>query len=103
MIPGFSRSGTTILAGRLQGLSREAITKFTFLLSVPVICGATILKVTDLELTKEVIIGILSSFAMGIVSIIFLLGYIKKHDFSLFAFYRVILALVVFVKLIFFK
>ena len=103
LIPGFSRSGTTILAGRLQGLSREAITKFTFLLSVPVICGATILKVTDLEFTKEVIIGILSSFAMGIVSIKFLLSYIKKHDFSLFAFYRVILALVVFVKLIFFK
>ena len=103
LIPGFSRSGTTILAGRLQGLSREAITKFTFLLSVPVICGATILKVTDLEFTKEVIIGILSSFAMGIVSIKFLLSYIKKHDFSLFAFYRVILALVVFINLIFFK
>ena len=43
VIPGFSRSGTTILAGRLQGISKEAITKFTFLLSVPVICGATIL------------------------------------------------------------
>ena len=44
VIPGFSRSGTTILAGRLQGISKEAITKFTFLLSVPIICGATILK-----------------------------------------------------------
>ena len=103
VIPGFSRSGTTILAGRLQGISKEAITKFTFLLSVPVICGATVLKVTDLALTKEVIIGIISSFAMGIIAIKFLLNYIKKHDFSVFAFYRVILALVVFVKLIFFK
>ena len=103
LIPGFSRSGTTILAGRLQGLSKEAVTKFTFLLSVPVICGATILKITDLELTKEVILGILSSFAMGIISIKFLLNYIKKHDFSVFAFYRVILALIVFIKLIFFK
>ena len=103
VIPGFSRSGTTILAGRLQGISKEAITKFTFLLSVPVICGATILKVTDLALTKEVIIGIISSFAMGIIAIKFLLNYIKKHDFSVFAFYRVILALVVFIKLIFFK
>ena len=103
VIPGFSRSGTTILAGRLQGISKEAITKFTFLLSVPVICGATVLKVTDFDLTKEVIIGIISSFAMGIIAIKFLLNYIKKHDFSVFAFYRVILALVVFIKLIFFK
>lgn len=102
VIPGFSRSGTTILAGRLQGISKEAITKFTFLLSVPVICGATILKVGDLALTKEVIVGIISSFAMGIISIKFLLSYIKKHDFSVFAFYRVILALIVFAKLIFF-
>lgn len=102
VIPGFSRSGTTILAGRLQGISKEAITKFTFLMSVPVICGATILKVGDLVFTKEVIIGIISSFAMGIISIKFLLNYIKKHDFSVFAFYRVILALIVFAKLIFF-
>lgn len=103
LIPGFSRSGTTILAGRLQGLSKEAVTKFTFLLSVPVICGATILKITDLEFTKEVIIGVLSSFIMGIISIKFLLNYIKKHDFSVFAFYRVILALIIFIKLIFYN
>ena len=101
VIPGFSRSGTTILAGRLQGISKEAITKFTFLLSVPVICGATILKVGDLTLTKEVVIGILTSFAMGILAIKFLLNYIKKHDFSVFAFYRVILAIIILVKLIF--
>ena len=103
VIPGFSRSGTTILAGRLQGVSKEAITKFTFLLSVPVICGATILKVVDLELTKEVIIGIITSFATGVLAIKFLLNYIKKHDFSVFAFYRVLLSIIVLVKLIFFK
>lgn len=102
VIPGFSRSGTTILSGRLQGISKEAITKFTFLLSVPVICGATILKIGDLAFTKEVIVGIISSFAMGVISIKFLLSYIKKHDFSIFAFYRVIFALIVFAKLIFF-
>ena len=102
VIPGFSRSGTTILAGRLQGISKEAITKFTFLLSVPVICGATILKVGDLALTKEVIVGIITSFATGVIAIKFLLRYIKKHDFSIFAFYRVILAIVVLVKLIIF-
>ena len=103
VIPGFSRSGTTILAGRLQGISKEAITKFTFLLSVPVICGATVLKVGDLVFTKEVIVGIITSFAMGILTIKFLLNYIKKHDFSIFAFYRVILALIIFAKLILFK
>ena len=103
VIPGFSRSGTTILAGRLQGISKEAITKFTFLLSVPVICGATVLKVGDLVFTKEVIVGIITSFAMGILTIKFLLNYIKKHDFSVFAFYRVIIALIIFAKLILFK
>ena len=82
VIPGFSRSGTTILAGRLQGISKEAITKFTFLLSVPVICGATVLKVTDFALTKEVIIGIISSFVMGIIAIKFLLNYIKNMTFQ---------------------
>ena len=82
VIPGFSRSGKTILAGRLQGISKEAITKFTFLLSVPVICGATVLKVTDFALTKEVIIGIISSFAMGIIAIKFLLNYIKNMTFQ---------------------
>ena len=102
VVPGFSRSGTTILTGRLMGISKEAITKFTFLMSVPVICGATILKVSDLVFTKEVIIGIVSSFAMGVLSIKFLLNYIKKHDFSVFAFYRVLLAVIVLVKLIFF-
>jgi len=102
IIPGFSRSGTTILGGRLLGISKEAITKFTFLLSVPVICGATILKVGDLVFTKEVIIGVISSFAAGLLTIKFLLNYIKKHDFSVFAFYRVILAIIVLVKLIFF-
>ena len=102
IIPGFSRSGTTILGGRLLGISKEAITKFTFLLSVPVICGATILKVGDLVFTKEVIVGVIASFAAGLLTIKFLLNYIKKHDFSVFAFYRVILAIIVLVKLIFF-
>ena len=102
VFPGFSRSGTTILAGRLMGLSREAITKFTFLLSVPIIAGATILKVKDLEFTMEVIIGVVTSFIVGVVCIKFLLKYIKKHDFSIFAFYRVIIAIIVYIKLIWF-
>lgn len=102
VIPGFSRSGTTIVTGRLLGISKEGITKFTFLLSVPVICGATILKVSDLSFSIEVIIGVIASFAAGLLTIKFLLNYIKKHDFSVFAFYRVILAIIVLAKLIFF-
>lgn len=102
VFPGFSRSGTTILAGRLMGIEKEAITKFTFLLSVPIIAGATILKVTDLTMSIEVITGIVTSFIVGIISIKFLLSYIKKHDFSVFAFYRIIIAIIIYIKLIWF-
>ena len=101
VIPGFSRSGTTILAGRILGVSRDAVAKFTFLLSTPIIFGAAIVHITDLVITKEVIIGIITSALVGIVCIRFLLSYIKKHDFSIFAVYRVLLALAVIVKLIF--
>lgn len=101
VIPGFSRSGTTILTGRLLGVSRDAVAKFTFLLSTPIIFGAAIVHITDLVITKGVIIGIITSALVGIVCIRFLLSYIKKHDFSIFAVYRVLLALAVIVKLIF--
>lgn len=101
VIPGFSRSGTTILTGRILGVSRDAVAKFTFLLSTPIIFGAAIVHITDLVITKGVIIGIITSALVGIVCIRFLLSYIKKHDFSIFAVYRVLLALAVIVKLIF--
>ena len=98
VVPGFSRSGTTILAARLMGLSKTAATKFTFLLSVPIIAGATILKIPELEFTIETLIGVATSFVVGLLSIKFLLSYIKKHDFSVFAIYRVIIAIIVLVK-----
>lgn len=98
IIPGFSRSGTTILAARLMGLSKKAATKFTFLLSVPIIAGATILKVGDLSLNIETFVGVFVSFIVGIFSIKFLLNYIKKHDFSVFAIYRVVFAIIILVK-----
>ena len=103
VFPGFSRSGTTILAGRLMGLSKEAITKFTFLMSVPIIAGATVLKIGELQFASEVIVGIITSFIVGVISIKFLLRYIKKHDFSLFAFYRIGIAILVYIKLIWFS
>ena len=98
IIPGFSRSGTTILTARLMGLSKSAATKFTFLLSVPIIAGATILEVGNLELSIETFIGVFIAFVVGIISIKFLLNYIKKHDFSVFAVYRVIFAIIILAK-----
>lgn len=98
IIPGFSRSGTTILSARLMGLSKSAATKFTFLLSVPIIAGAAILKVKDLAFTLETFIGVFVSFIVGLFSIKFLLNYIKKHDFSVFAIYRVVFAIIILLK-----
>lgn len=98
VVPGFSRSGTTILAARLTGLSKSAATKFTFLLSVPIIAGATILKLPELVLNIETIVGIIVSFVVGSISINFLLSYIKKHDFSIFAIYRIIIAFIILIK-----
>ena len=102
IIPGFSRSGTTILAARLMGLSKSAATKFTFLLSVPIIAGATILEVGNLELGLETFLGVSIAFVVGIFSIKFLLNYIKKHDFSVFAVYRVVFAIIILAKYFFF-
>ena len=98
IFPGFSRSGTTILAARLMGLSKSAATKFTFLLSVPIIAGAAVLKIPKLTFSVDVIVGVVVSFIVGLLSIKFLLSYIKKHDFSVFAVYRVIFAIAILVK-----
>lgn len=105
VIPGFSRSGTTILAARLMGISREAAAKFTFLLSTPIIFGAAIIKVKDLLIggvTMPILVGIVTAAVVGVFSIKFLLRYIKKNDFAVFAYYRVIIAIIVLVKVFFF-
>lgn len=103
IFPGFSRSGTTMLTGRLMGLTREATAKFSFLLSMPIILGATLLKTDDLinGFNIELVFGIITATVFGIISIKFLLNYIKTKDFAIFAYYRLILALIVIIKLIF--
>lgn len=103
IFPGFSRSGTTILVGRLLGVSREACAKFTFMLSTPIIFGATILKFDNLmgEFSMNLVVGIVTAAIFGIISIKFLLNYIKKNDFAIFAYYRVIFALIILIKFIF--
>ena len=104
LIPGFSRSGTTIAAGRLLGVNREDAAKFSFFLSAPVVCGAVALelleKTTWTVIAAELstfIIGILISFIIGILCIKYLLKYLHSHNFKIFMIYRVLIALVVLV------
>lgn len=102
LIPGFSRSGTTITAGRALNLNREDAAKFSFYLCVPVIAGAsllTLIKNNTLEIISSnfniFALGIFISFVVGILSISFLLKYIRKHDFKIFMWYRFILGIIV--------
>lgn len=105
VIPGFSRSGTTILTARLMGVSREGAAKFTFLLSTPIIFGAAIVKCGTLieNFNITIIVGIVTAAIVGILSIKFLLKYIKTNDFSVFAYYRVLVAIIVIIKLLIIK
>jgi len=100
VIPGFSRSGTTLLTGRLLGVSREAAAKFTFLLSVPIIAGAAAVNIPDLTMSSEVIIGVITAAVVGVLAIKFLLNYIKTKGFAIFAYYRVIFAIIIIIKVI---
>lgn len=102
LIPGFSRSGTTISASRVIGLNKEDSAKFSFYLAIPVILGGTLyslIKPGALEIVINNLdifgIGILISFLTGLVCIAFLLKYIRKHDFKVFMIYRIIMGLVV--------
>ncbi len=102
LIPGFSRSGTTIAAARGLKLNREDAAKFSFYLSAPVVAGACILNIFDSTTITAIqnnldifIVGILVAFISGLLCIQFLLKYLKSHDFKIFMWYRVILGLVV--------
>lgn len=104
LIPGFSRSGTTIAAGRVLGLERESAAKFSFFLSAPVVLGAVLLQLLKGSVWSVIfanvgtfIFGILVSFIVGILCIKFLLKYLQKHNFKIFMVYRIVLALVVLV------
>ncbi len=106
LIPGFSRSGTTITASRALGLNREDSAKFSFYLSIPVVAGATLfslIKDNTLTIIGENLavfgLGILISFIVGLLCISFLLKYIKKNDFKIFMIYRIIMGLIVLIML----
>lgn len=101
VFPGTSRSGATIVGALLIGVSRTVAAEYTFFLAIPVMFGASLLKVmkfgfafTPLELTL-LLIGTLVSFVVSLFVLRFLMGYIKKHDFKVFGWYRIVLGIVV--------
>lgn len=103
IFPGTSRSGATILGALLIGISREIAAEFTFFLAIPVMFGASLLKLVKFGLvfkSFELIVlgvGTLVSFVVSVWAIKFLMGYIKKHDFKVFGWYRIVLGVILLV------
>ena len=101
VIPGTSRSGATIIGGILLGTSRTVAAEYTFFLAIPTMFGASLLKLVKFGLnftgTEAIIliVGTLVSCGVSILAIKFLMGYIKKHDFKVFGWYRIALGIVV--------
>ncbi len=107
LIPGTSRSGATIIGALIIGVSRECAAEFTFFLAIPVMFGASLLKLVKYGFAFTfsefglLILGCAVAFVLSIVAIRFLLGYIRKHDFKVFGYYRIVLgALIVIVTII---
>ena len=101
VFPGTSRSGSTILGGLMIGVSRTVAAEFTFFLAIPVMAGASLLKIlkfgfafTGAE-TAILLVGTVVAFVVSILIIKFLLGYIRKHDFKFFGWYRIVLGVIV--------
>ena len=106
VVPGTSRSGSTIIGGILVGTSRTVAAEFTFFLGIPVMFGASLLKLlkfgfgfTGTEVLI-LVIGMVVAFVVSILAIKFLMGYIKKHDFKAFGWYRIVLGVLVLVYFI---
>lgn len=105
MIPGTSRSGATILGAVLIGMSREAAAEFSFFLAIPVMFGASLLRTVKYIAENGfvfqngggwiLLVGTAVSYAVSVVAIKFLMNYIRKHDFSAFGYYRIILGAVI--------
>ena len=101
LVPGTSRSGATILGGMLMGCSRAAAAEFSFYLAIPTMAGASLIKVLKFGLsftTEELIVlavGCVSAFVVSVIAIKTFIGYIKKHSFSAFGWYRIALGALV--------
>ncbi|MBQ1477205.1 MAG: undecaprenyl-diphosphate phosphatase [Erysipelotrichaceae bacterium] len=103
IFPGTSRSGATIIGALLLGVSRAAATEFTFCLAIPVMAGASLLKVIKYGMAYTflewavLLIGFLTSFLVSVLVVRKLLDYIRSHDFKIFGIYRIILGVLIFV------
>lgn len=101
IFPGTSRSGATIVGALLIGVSRSVAAEFTFFLAIPVMFGASLLKIVKFGLSFTaieagmLILGMIVAFAVSVFVIKFLMDYIKKHDFQVFGWYRIILGILV--------
>ena len=101
ILPGTSRSGATIVGALLIGVSRTVSAEFTFFLAIPVMFGASLLKLVRAGFAftgSEVlllVVGMVSAFVVSMLVISFLMGYIRKHDFKVFGWYRIVLGILV--------
>jgi len=105
IVPGTSRSGATILGARILGVSRPAAAEFSFFLAIPIMFGWSLLKVVKAFVLDDVVVttnewaifavGIVVAFVVSILAIKFLMGYIRKHSFEVFGWYRIVLGIVV--------
>ena len=106
VIPGTSRSGSTIIGGILVGTSRTVAAEFTFFLAIPVMFGASLLKLVKFGFAFSpaeiltLVTGVVVAFFVSVIAIKFLMGYIKKHDFKAFGWYRIVLGALVLVYFI---
>jgi len=109
LIPGTSRSGATILGGVLLGASRYIAAEFSFFLAIPVMFGASLLKLVKFGFAFSgselaiLLVGMATAFIVSILAIKFLMGYIKKNNFKSFGYYRIILGILVLVYFMFIK
>lgn len=101
VFPGTSRSGATILGALLLGIGRKAAAEYTFVLGIPVMFGASLLRVAKFGLSFTaleyliLLVGMIVAFVVSLICIRFLMDYIKKHDFKIFGWYRIALGIVV--------
>lgn len=93
--PGVSRSGITMTVARLLKIDRESAAKFSFLLATPIVAAAVLVDITSFTISLPFLIGILASFVVGLLVIKFLMDYLKKGSFKIFAIYRIIFGIVI--------
>ena len=100
--PGVSRSGITMTVARMLKIDRESAAKFSFLLATPITFAAVIFDMSNFTFDLALISGILSSFLVGVIVIKFLLNYLKKGSFKVFAIYRIIFGIIILIKYFYF-